>query len=117
MNTERDIFRISIGGRLTVCPDDVIMLQAQANYSMVYLVDGQQLFVATTLKKLQERFSSFSFIRMNRAYLVNSNYVIEENENSLKLSNSLTITFSRRKGKKWKEYMTDKTSIIQKNVS
>lgn len=103
MNTDIAIFNVSIGGRLSVCPDDVIMLQAKANYSMVYLADGQQLFVATTLKKLQERLSSFSFIRVNRAYLVNSNYVIEEYENSLKLTNALTITFSRRKGKKWKE--------------
>ncbi|AFK05686.1 LytTr DNA-binding region (plasmid) [Emticicia oligotrophica DSM 17448] len=117
MNTDRNTTKVSIGGRLTVCPNDVIMLQANINYSMVYLADGKQLLVATTLKKLEERFSDFAFVRMNKTYMINTDYIIEVNENSLKLSNSLTITFSRRKGKKWKEYMADKTSIIQKNVS
>lgn len=102
MNADRNTSKISIGGRLTVFPEDVIMLQANINYSTVYLADGQRLLVATTLKKLEERFSSFTFIRMNKTYMINTNYVVEEQENSLKLSNSLIINFSRRKGKKWK---------------
>lgn len=113
MNTERSTTKVSIGGRLAVCPNDVIMLQANINYSVVYLADGQRLLVATTLKKLEERFSNFAFVRMNKTYMINTDYVIEECENSLKLSNSFTITFSRRKGKKWKEYMTDKTLKVQ----
>ncbi len=117
MNTDNNLTKVAIGGRLIVCPNDVVMLQANINYSVVYLADGQQLLVATTLKKLEERFSNFAFVRMNKTYMINTDYIIEENENSLKLSNSLTITFSRRKAKKWKEYMADKTSIIQKNVS
>jgi DNA-binding LytR/AlgR family response regulator len=95
--------KILIGGRQKVYPDEVIMLQADANYSIVYLIDGSKLIVATTLKKLEERFSQFAFIRMNKSYMVNSQFVIEEQENALKLSNSLIITFSRRKGKAWRE--------------
>lgn len=102
MNTDRNTTKVSIGGRLAVCPNEVIMLQANINYSLVYLADGQRLLVATTLKKLEERFRSFTFIRMNKTYLINTDYVVEEQENALKLSNSLIINFSRRKGKKWK---------------
>jgi two-component system LytT family response regulator len=102
MNTDETTLKISIGGRLTVFPEDVIMLQANINYSTVHLANGQRLLVATTLKKLEERFSPFTFIRMNKTYMINTNYVIEEQENALKLSNSLIINFSRRKGKKWK---------------
>jgi DNA-binding LytR/AlgR family response regulator len=102
MNIAEKLDSISIGGRKIVCPDDIIMIQADINYSIVYLNDGNRLIVATTLKKLEERFSPFAFIRVNKTYVVNSRYVVEEQENALKLSNSLIISFSRRKAKKWK---------------
>ncbi len=99
----KTIIQIPIGGRQKVCPDEVIMLQADVNYSIVFLSDGSKLIVATTLKKLEERFSQFAFIRMNKSYLINSQFVIEQQENALELSNSLIINFSRRKGKAWRE--------------
>jgi DNA-binding LytR/AlgR family response regulator len=101
MKTIENTTKILIGGRQKVYPDEVIMLQADANYSIVYLIDGSKLIVATTLKKLEERFSQFAFIRMNKSYMVNSQFVIEEQDNALKLSNSLIIAFSRRRGKRF----------------
>lgn len=100
-NVENPI-QIAIGGRQKVCPNEVIMLQADVNYSIVHLIDGKKLVVATTLKKLEERFSPFAFIRMNKTYMINSQYVVEEQANALKLSNSITLSFSRRKAKIWK---------------
>ncbi len=97
------INKIPIGGRLMVCPDQVVMLQADANYSIVFLADGTQRFVATTLKILENRLKPFQFVRMNRRYLINKNFIVEELENALKLTNQQTIKFSRRKGKVWKE--------------
>jgi hypothetical protein len=38
---------------------------------------------------------------MNKSYMVNSQFVIEEQDNALKLSNSLIIAFSRRRGKRF----------------
>ncbi|MCU0325078.1 MAG: LytTR family transcriptional regulator [Spirosomaceae bacterium] len=103
MKTIENSIQIAIGGRQKVCPDEVIMLQADVNYSIVYLIDGTKLVVATTLKKLEERFSQFAFIRMNKTYMINSQYVIEEQKDSMKLSNSFVITFSRRKAKRWRD--------------
>lgn len=102
MKTIESTHLIAIGGRQKVCPDEVIMLKADINYSIIYLIDGTKLIVATTLKKLEERFSQFAFIRMNKTYLINSQYVIEEQKDSMKLSNSFVITFSRRKAKRWR---------------
>lgn len=102
MKTLEKTLQISIGGRQKVCPNEVIMLQADVNYSIVHLNNGSKLIVATTLKKLEERFSPFAFIRMNKTYMINSQYVVEEQANALKLSNSLIISFSRRKAKIWK---------------
>ncbi len=99
----KTIIQIPIGGRQKVCPDEVIMLQADVNYSIVFLSDGSKLIVATTLKKLEARFSQFAFIRMNKSYLINQDFIVNQHENALELSNSLIISFSRRKGKAWRE--------------
>jgi DNA-binding LytR/AlgR family response regulator len=101
MNAIENTIKIPIGGRRQVCPHEVIMLQADMNYCIVYMLDGSKLIVATTLKKLEARFSQFAFIRMNKTYMVNSQFVIEEQQNALKLTNSLIINFSRRRGKAW----------------
>lgn len=98
----KTITKVAIGGRQKVCPDDVIMLQADANYSIIFLIDGTKLMVATTLKKLEERFSSFAFIRMNKSYLINQQFVVNEHKNAFELTNSVIINFSRRKGKAWR---------------
>jgi DNA-binding LytR/AlgR family response regulator len=103
MNAIENYKKILIGGRQQVCPDEVIMLQADINYSIIYLTDGSKLIVATTLKKLEERFSQFAFIRMNKTYMVNRQFVVNQHENALELCNSFIITFSRRRGKVWKE--------------
>jgi DNA-binding LytR/AlgR family response regulator len=102
MKTQNLTTQIAIGGRQKVCPDEVIMLKADVNYTTVHLISGQSLIVATTLKKLEERFSAFSFVRMNKTYMVNVHFIIEEQENALKMSNLQTIIFSRRRGKAWK---------------
>ncbi|GGD83537.1 hypothetical protein GCM10011514_54520 [Emticicia aquatilis] len=106
MKTIENANQVSIGGRQKVCPNEVIMLQADVNYSIIHLSDGTKLIVATTLKKLEERFRQFAFIRMNKSYLVNQQFVVEEHENAMKLSNSIIINFSRRRGRNWKERQT-----------
>jgi DNA-binding LytR/AlgR family response regulator len=103
MKTIENTPQIAIGGRQKVCPDEVIMLKADINYSIVYLTNGSKLIVATTLKKLEERFSQFAFIRMNKTYMVNAQFVVDTHENALEMPNSMIIAFSRRKGKAWKE--------------
>ena len=93
---------IPIGGRQKVCPDEVIMLKADANYTEVHLSSGKKLIVATTLKTLELRFLPFAFIRMNKTYMINAQFVSEYQENAIKMNNALVIVFSRRRGKVWK---------------
>jgi DNA-binding LytR/AlgR family response regulator len=66
---------ISIGGRKKVCPDDIILLKADVNYSVLYLTNGSKIIVATTLKTLEARFSQCMFFRTNKSYLINLRYV------------------------------------------
>lgn len=48
---------IHIGGRIKICPDEIMLLEANTNYTMLYLQDGHKLIVATTLKQLEKRFA------------------------------------------------------------
>jgi DNA-binding LytR/AlgR family response regulator len=95
--------KIHIGGRRSVCPHEVLMIQADLNYSIVHFLDGSTVMVATTLKKLEDRFKHTDFIRMNKTYMINRRYVISEEHNSMTMCNDLTVKFSRRKAKAWRD--------------
>jgi DNA-binding LytR/AlgR family response regulator len=93
---------ISIGGRQTVLPDEVVFLSADINYTLLYLSNGKKLLVATTLKILEDRFASNQlFFRTHKSFLVNLNkiksYKSKENDGGLYMMNDYKITISRRK--------------------
>lgn len=62
---------IQIGGFRTVNPEEIMMLQADINYTVLYFIDGKKAIVATTLKKLESRLKPFNFYRTHKSYLVN----------------------------------------------
>jgi DNA-binding LytR/AlgR family response regulator len=92
---------IHVGSRKRVPPQQIIMIQAEINYSLIYLSDGNKIIVATCLKKLENRFASVdSFARVHKSYLINLDYLISYNEGRFQLENDLSCIVSRRKFKK-----------------
>lgn len=70
-----DFQLINVGGRKSIEAHDVIMLQAETNYTYIHLVDGTKFLVSYTLGKIAERLGEFSFfIRPNRSVLLNAHY-------------------------------------------
>jgi DNA-binding LytR/AlgR family response regulator len=53
----------------------VIFLKAEVNYSIVYLLNGKKLMVATPLKTLEARFDAHNFFRTHKSFLINIFYV------------------------------------------
>lgn len=98
---------ISIGGRQEVNPAEVVMLQAEINYTLVYFVNGRKTIVATPLKKLEERFTPFEFYRTHKSYLVNLKCVkcFIEPTNVLQMDDNHRVIVSRRKRTGLKEYL------------
>jgi DNA-binding LytR/AlgR family response regulator len=89
---------IHIGGRKHVLPSSVLFLIADENYTKLILDDGTQLYVATTLKKLQERLLSYDyFFRPNRGNLLNLKHMQAHTESSITLSNNQIFKISRRR--------------------
>jgi DNA-binding LytR/AlgR family response regulator len=75
-----------------------VMIQAEINYSVIFLTDGKQFIVSTCLKILKNRFAIVqSFARVHKSYLVNLDYYKSYNEGHFLLENDLTCVVSRRK--------------------
>jgi DNA-binding LytR/AlgR family response regulator len=91
---------IHIGGRIKICPDEIMLLEANANYTMLYLQDGKKLIVATTLKQLEKRFVVCqNFFRPHKSHIVNLDYLFDyqPDNNLLTMQNHKIILISRRR--------------------
>lgn len=89
--------KIHIGGRQHVSPQEVILLTAEINYTVIYFSDGQKTIVATSLKYLEERLRHCPFFRTHRSYIVNLNYIRKITSSSVFLSNGQEIELARRR--------------------
>jgi DNA-binding LytR/AlgR family response regulator len=91
---------VPVGGRKSVTPKQVLMLVADINYTTVHLFNGEQFIIATTLKRVQKSLDSHgNFVRTNKKFVVNWDYVRSHCAKQLTLQNNQIIPFSRRQGK------------------
>lgn len=91
--------RVHIGGWQEVCPQEVIVLKAEINYTTLYLKNGKKITVATPLKVLERRFASHNFLRVHRSYLINLACTkgYKTLDSSIQLTDNQRVTVSRRK--------------------
>lgn len=83
-----------------VAPEQILMLVADINYTTIHLFNGEHFIIATTLKKVQKSLDSYgNFVRTNKKFVVNWNYVRSHCSKELTLQNNQVIPFSRRQGK------------------
>ncbi|WP_337042173.1 LytR/AlgR family response regulator transcription factor [Emticicia sp. 17c] len=67
--------RISLGIPKNVCPETILMLKAEVNYTHVFLYDGSYFLSSITLGVLEKRLNGFNFFRLNRSVLINLSYL------------------------------------------
>lgn len=91
--------QISIGARQEAQPNEILLFEANINYTLVHFTNGRKLMVATTLKQMEDRFRQNNFLRIHKGFLVNMSYVdyICEYENKLYLKNKQEVIVSRRR--------------------
>lgn len=71
-----DIVQLNSGNSSRFVPvADLAAIEAQENYSLVYLVDGGRVLVRRTLKAWEERLGPAGFVRVHRTALVNLAHV------------------------------------------
>ena len=89
---------VHVGSRTYLSPNEVVMIKAETNYSLIYMRDGSKILVSTTLKIIEERFKlENSFERVHRSFLVNLNHMKAVKNGQIFLENNLICLISRRK--------------------
>lgn len=90
---------IHIGGYQAINPKEIVMLQADINYTILYFANGQKTIVATPLKTLERRLVPFDFYRTHKSYLINLKCVklFSEATNIVQMSDNNKVVVSRRK--------------------
>ncbi|WP_435355527.1 LytR/AlgR family response regulator transcription factor [Emticicia sp. SJ17W-69] len=90
---------IPIGGFRWVKPNEIMLLQADINYTVIHFKDGEKFIVATPLKSLQARFEPFNFYRTHKSFMVNLEFVEHflEPHKQLQMTNNKKVMVSRRK--------------------
>ena len=83
-----------------VDPNDIVVCEANSNYTNVYLVEGRKRVISKTLKDFEEMLLPYNFYRVHNSHLINLNYIkkyIRSEGGHVMLQDGTVIDISRRK--------------------
>ncbi|MBK8700101.1 MAG: LytTR family transcriptional regulator [Saprospiraceae bacterium] len=81
--------------------NEILMVKAQSNYSVIHLINGETIMTSKTLKHWQEKLNAPQLWRVHQSYLINSKRItsIDRLENRIHLDDGNSVTYSKA-GKK-----------------
>ncbi len=82
LNLAEPFFIKHNGSLVSLKPEDIQFIEAYDNYVFVHTSD-QKYLINHTLKSLEEKLGSLSFIRVHKSFLVNINYIQSISEGSI----------------------------------
>mgnify|MGYP006166982241 FL=1 len=85
--------------RIKIPISQIVMLQADCNYTHVYLKDGKHYLFARTIKFFEYMLKEYNFERIHKTYMINCSHIrnYDSKSQNLILSNNLKATISRRR--------------------
>jgi len=89
-----------------ISPDEIIRIEADANYSHIHLTDNSKIMVSKPLKEYADLLEDNNFFRSHQSHLVNLKYIKKYNKRdggSIILTNKEMIPISTRKRDKLME--------------
>lgn len=89
---------IPLSPRISLCPDDIVQVMGESNYSRIILRDGQSIVVSQTLSMIQQKLPS-EFIRIHKSHLINVRYLAQilRRQKLFILTNGFQAPVSRRR--------------------
>lgn len=72
--TGKSSYLVVPGYKNKLCPEHIIWIQGEGNYSRIHLTTGKQLMIAQTLRMFEPLIPDF--IRIHKSSIVNPNHVI-----------------------------------------
>jgi len=94
-----------------VCIKDITLIQAEGNYSVIYLKDTKNKeIVSRTLKEFEDLLKDYSFFRVHRTFLINLSHIkkyhrtnqsaeLDGDGGSVTITNNIQVPVSRDKRK------------------
>lgn len=79
---------------------NIIYLEAQANYTHIFLAGAKKYIVCNTLKEFEDMLPSDTFVRVHNSYIINKNFAekyIRGEGGQVVLSDGSVINISKRK--------------------
>ena len=78
---------------------DIVRLEAEDNYTHFFVVGGEKITTAKTIKTYEDVLSRFNFLRVHKKNIVNMNFMkkFSKEEGFLELENLERVEVSRRK--------------------
>lgn len=80
--------------------NDIIQLEANSNYTNIYLINNNKITASKTLKEFEELLPEDIFFRTHHSHLINLNYIkryIKGDGGQIELQNGRYVDVSRRK--------------------
>lgn len=113
---------VPVGARRSLSPNDILMLQAEINYTHIVLRDGSTMLTSTCMGIIEKRLRKFNFFRPNRSTVVNLNFLEEyvgSTENSVKClvivikqgRKNIKIFVSRRRQESFFEHLNNQPQL------
>ena len=101
-------------GQLKLYTKEIQRIQGDRNYSQIYLANNQKKVVTKTLSDLIKFLDAHDFFRCHKSHIVNRMYIKSiPNRISLVLNSGLILPVSRRKRKKFFEWVQDSIKLAQ----
>lgn len=99
LSNEKIGFAVAEGFHL-VDGADILFCEADNNYSRIRLANGEQIYLAKTLKELELQLASKKFLRIHKSYLVNLMHIrkyLHTDDGTIVLSDGSSLPVSHRK--------------------
>ncbi len=95
---------------------EIVMLEAEANYTYLHLLNGKKMLISRTMKLFDNLLKDHPFTRIHRSFIVNEFHLksYDSDKECMMLSNNLEATISRRK-KRLLKYTADFKQILTEN--
>ena len=90
----------SMEGLIFISISDIIYLEAESNYTLIYLQTNKKITVSKTLKEFEDLLPGSLFIRIHHSYMINKKFIqryIRGEGGQVVMSNGKILDVSRRK--------------------
>jgi two-component system, LytTR family, response regulator len=88
--------------------NDIVHLEANSNYTNIYLANKTKITASKTLKEFEELLPDDTFFRTHHSYLINLNFIkryIKGDGGQIELQNGTYVDVSRRKKEEFLKVM------------